>query len=92
MFGLIIYLLIVGIIAGYLARLLVPGRDNIGFGRTVLLGIVGSFIGGFLGYVLMGKDMADGAVQPSGIVGSILGAVLALVVYNAATHRRGAHI
>jgi uncharacterized membrane protein YeaQ/YmgE (transglycosylase-associated protein family) len=82
-------LIIVGIVAGYLARLLVPGRDPMSFVQTVVLGIVGSFIGGFLGYVLFGKDPGEGALQVSGVIGSIIGAVIALLVYNAATHRRG---
>jgi uncharacterized membrane protein YeaQ/YmgE (transglycosylase-associated protein family) len=55
--GFIITMIVVGIIAGYLARLLVPGRDAMGFVQTVVLGIVGSFVGGFLGYVLFGKDL-----------------------------------
>ena len=50
MLGLILYLLVVGVIAGYLARLLVPGRDPMGFWQTLALGVVGSFVGGFLGY------------------------------------------
>ena len=83
MLGLILYLLIIGIIAGYLARLLVPGRDNIGFGRTVLLGIVGSFIGGFLGYIIFGEDFDEGGLQAAGILGSIIGAVIALLIYRA---------
>lgn len=87
MIGFIITMIIIGIIAGYLARLLVPGRDPMGFVQTVVLGIVGSFVGGFLGYVLFGKDVAEGGLQPSGIVGSIIGAVVALLIYNAATHR-----
>jgi len=49
MLGFIIFLLVVGAIAGFIARLLVPGRDPMGIGATILLGIVGSFIGGFLG-------------------------------------------
>ena len=83
MIGFILILLVIGIIAGYLARLLVPGRDNIGFGRTVLLGIVGSFIGGFLGYVLFGHDLGEGGLQASGIFGSVVGAVIALLIYRA---------
>jgi len=83
MLGLILYLLVVGIIAGYLARLLVPGRDNIGFGRTLLLGIVGSFIGGFLGYIIFGEDFDEGGLQAAGIFGSIVGAVIALLIYRA---------
>jgi uncharacterized membrane protein YeaQ/YmgE (transglycosylase-associated protein family) len=78
-----IYLLIVGVIAGFLARLLVPGRDSMSVGATILLGIVGSFIGGFLGYLLFRADGEDGAFQPAGIIGSIIGAVIALLVYRA---------
>ena len=91
MLGFILYMLVVGIIAGFLARLLVPGRDPMGFFATVLLGIVGSFIGGFLGYVLFGKDLDEGALQVSGIIGSIIGAVIALLIYRAVSgsHRRG---
>src|SRR5689334_4061700 len=83
----IIVMLIVGLIAGALARLLVPGKDPMGIGATILLGIVGSFIGGFLGWALFGKDMNEGALQPSGIIGSIIGAIIALLIYRAATRR-----
>ncbi len=86
----IIVLLVIGIIAGFIARALVPGRDPMGIVGALLLGIVGSFIGGFLGYVLFRKDMFEGALQPSGIIGSIVGAVLALLVYRAVSGRRGA--
>ncbi len=82
MLGLIITLIIVGLIAGALARLMVPGRDPIGIGGTIVLGIVGSFIGGFLGYVLFHKDGQDGFLQPSGLLGSVIGAVIALLIYR----------
>jgi uncharacterized membrane protein YeaQ/YmgE (transglycosylase-associated protein family) len=83
MLGLIIYLLVVGAIAGYLARLLVPGRDPMGFFATVLLGIVGSLVGGFLGYVIFDEDLDQGALQLSGILGSIIGAIIALLIWRA---------
>ena len=83
----IISLIIIGAIAGFIARALVPGKDPMGVGATILLGIVGSFIGGFLGWALFGKDLSEGALQPSGIIGSIIGAVIALLVYRAATRR-----
>ncbi len=82
MLGLIVWLVIIGLIAGALARLLVPGRDPIGIGGTILLGVVGSFIGGFLGYVLFHKDISSGAVQPAGLLGSVIGAVIALLIYR----------
>ena len=88
MIGFILFLVVVGLIAGFVARALVPGRDALGVGGTILLGVVGSFVGGFLGRVLLGTDAAQGYLQPSGIVGSIIGAVVALLVYRAANGRR----
>jgi uncharacterized membrane protein YeaQ/YmgE (transglycosylase-associated protein family) len=86
--GFLIYLFVIGVIAGYLARLLVPGRDPMGFFGTVPLGVVGSFFGGFLGYALFGEDLNQGAIQASGIFGSIVGAVIALLIYRATSGRR----
>jgi uncharacterized membrane protein YeaQ/YmgE (transglycosylase-associated protein family) len=91
MLGFIITLIIVGAIAGFIARAVVPGRDPMGVVGTIVLGIVGSFVGGFLGYLLFGRDAAQGALQPSGIIGSILGAIVALLIYRA-TARRGSRV
>ena len=84
----IIVLLVVGLLAGALARLLVPGPDPMSLFGTWLLGVVGSFVGGFLGYVLFGADVDDGAVQVAGIIGSILGAIIVLLIYRAVNRRR----
>lgn len=89
MIGFIVYLLVIGLVAGFIARALVPGRDSMSVGATIVLGIVGSFIGGFIGYALTHKDVGDGAFQASGIIGSILGAVVALLVYRAVNGRSG---
>jgi uncharacterized membrane protein YeaQ/YmgE (transglycosylase-associated protein family) len=86
-FSLILYLLVFGAIAGYVARLLVPGPDPMGFFATVLLGVVGSFVGGAIGYWLFGEDSAEGAIQASGVIGSIVGAVIALLIYRAVSRR-----
>jgi uncharacterized membrane protein YeaQ/YmgE (transglycosylase-associated protein family) len=84
----LIGLLLIGLIAGFIARALVPGPDPMGIGGTLLLGIIGSFVGGFLSYLLFGRDIEDGAVQTSGIIGSIVGAVIVLLIYRAVTRRR----
>ena len=82
MLGFLLYLVIVGLIAGFIARALVPGRDPMTVGQTILLGIAGSFIGGFIGWAVFGTDEAQGALQTSGLVGSVVGAVIALLVFR----------
>jgi uncharacterized membrane protein YeaQ/YmgE (transglycosylase-associated protein family) len=88
MLGLIIYLFVIGIVAGYLARLLVPGPDPMSFLQTVALGVVGSLVGGLLGYLIFNEDLDQGALQASGIVGSIIGAVIALLIWRAIAGNR----
>jgi len=74
----IIAWLLVGIIAGALARLIVPGRDPMGLLGTLVLGLVGSVLGGWLAQVLFDDNSI-------GIVGATLGAVVVLVIYRVAT-------
>jgi uncharacterized membrane protein YeaQ/YmgE (transglycosylase-associated protein family) len=81
MIGLIVSILVIGLLAGALARLLVPGKQNISVAMTIVLGVVGSFVGGFLGYLLFHKDSTDGFLQPSGILGSVIGAVVVLLIW-----------
>ncbi len=86
----ILILLGVGLVIGAIARLLVPGPDPMGLVGTWLLGIAGSLVGGFLGYVLLGADIDDGPVQAAGFFGSIIGAVILLLVFRL-TGRNRAH-
>ena len=88
MIGFVLFLLVIGLIAGFIARALVPGSDAMSFGGTILLGVIGSFVGGFLSYVLFNGDANEGAFQASGLIGSIIGSVVALLVYRAANGRR----
>ncbi|MGE2737737.1 GlsB/YeaQ/YmgE family stress response membrane protein [Mycolicibacterium vaccae] len=81
MIGLIVSIIVIGLIAGAIARLLVPGKQNLSILMTIVLGIVGSFVGGFLGYLIFHKDASQGFLQPSGIIGSIIGAVIVLLIW-----------
>jgi uncharacterized membrane protein YeaQ/YmgE (transglycosylase-associated protein family) len=73
-----------GLVAGAIARLLVPGRQPMGILMTMVLGIVGSLVGGFVGYLLMG---ANDPFQPAGWIMSIVGAVVILALYVAVSRR-----
>ncbi|MDF2090827.1 GlsB/YeaQ/YmgE family stress response membrane protein [Knoellia sp. 3-2P3] len=75
---LIVAILVIGLSAGWAAHLLV-GRGQPNYGRLFLVGIAGSFVGGLVGSLLFGDGLA---LRPSGLVGSILGAILVLVVLN----------
>jgi len=89
MLGFVLYLIVIGAIAGFIARAVVPGPDPMGVLGTIVLGIVGSFVGGFLGFVLFGSDFDDGALQASGVIGSIVGAILVLLVSRMVSARSG---
>lgn len=85
--GFILYMLVIGLVAGLLGRLLVPGPDPMSLGTTWVVGAIGSLLGGFLGYVLFKNDAEEGWFQPSGIIGSIVGAVIVVLIYRAMTRR-----
>lgn len=81
--GILIWLL-VGLVAGALARFLVPGEDPMGFVGTMILGLIGSLVGGFLGNLVSDGDFD---VTSAGLVGSVVGAVIALLIYRALRDR-----
>ncbi|MBZ4400191.1 GlsB/YeaQ/YmgE family stress response membrane protein [Myxococcus sp. MISCRS1] len=83
----IIAFLVIGLLAGLLARALMPGNQSMGLVATTLLGIVGSFVGGFIGSLFR----SDGRVfdlHPSGLLFSVLGALLVLFLVGLAGRRR----
>ena len=86
-FWTVLYLLVVGTIMGYLARLLVPGPDPMTWWQTIILGVVGSFAGGFGGYLLFGFDEGEGALQPGGVIGSLIGTIVVLLIWRAVRRR-----
>jgi uncharacterized membrane protein YeaQ/YmgE (transglycosylase-associated protein family) len=73
-----------GLLVGIVAKLIMPGRDPGGIIITILLGIVGALIGGFLGQALN----LYGPGEPAGFVGATLGAILVLWIYRLTTRRR----
>ena len=78
----IIAWLVVGAIAGYLAGMLVKGDESLGVIGHVVLGIIGALVGGFLASALLNRDMTTG-INIETIVVATIGAVIAVVVYNA---------
>ena len=76
----IIVLLIVGLIVGAIARLLMPGRDPIGVLGTIVLGVVGSFVGGFLQNLFEYHTLSVHSFHTVGLIGSIIGAWVLLLL------------
>jgi uncharacterized membrane protein YeaQ/YmgE (transglycosylase-associated protein family) len=85
----LIVLLIVGLIAGAVARFVVPGRDPIGCLGTIVLGLVGSFLGGFIWNLIQYHRFAPHKFHPVGIIGSILGAIVVLIIVRISGLERG---
>ena len=92
MVAFIIVLLVVGLIAGAIARLLMPGRDPLGILGTIVLGIAGSFVGGFLLNLIEFHSLSLHSFHTVGLIGSIIGAWLLLLlrrlIGRASTRRR----
>ncbi len=75
----IIGFLLIGLLAGFVARALVPGPDPMGWLGTMVLGIVGSFVGGTLAALLFGGSFD---ITPTNIIGSIIGSIIVLLVWR----------
>ena len=79
----LIWLLIIGLVVGALARLILPGKDPMGLIATALLGIAGSFLGGLLGRLILGeKDGNEGAMLRPSFLFSLVGALLLLWLWR----------
>jgi uncharacterized membrane protein YeaQ/YmgE (transglycosylase-associated protein family) len=83
--GAILWTLIIGLVVGAIAKLLTPGRDPGGCIITILLGIAGAFVAGYLGR-LAGWYQPG---QPAGFIASIIGAMILLLIYRLIRGRRG---
>lgn len=86
MLGNIIAAILIGIVAGYLGRLLLPGRDPMGFVGTVIAGILGALVGYFLFTSVLGIG-DDDKFDFGGIIGSIIGTMIVLLIWRAVAGR-----
>lgn len=83
-----IWWIIIGLVAGLLARLVVPGAQPMGWLMTIVLGLVGSLVGGFISSAIFGTDPRDPNFQAAGLLMSTVGAVIALGLYLAYEKRK----
>ena len=79
----IIWMIIIGLIVGALARLLVPGRHHMGWIATAVLGIVGAYVGGTLGSLIFEHHFTIMPPIKHSFLGALVGAVILLIIYRA---------
>lgn len=81
----ILWTLIIGLVVGAIAKLLMPGKDPGGCIITILLGIAGAFVAGYLGRVLGWYEPG----HPAGFIASVIGAMILLLIYRMIAGKRG---
>jgi uncharacterized membrane protein YeaQ/YmgE (transglycosylase-associated protein family) len=86
----ILLFLVFGLVVGFLARAIMPGAQKMGLIATMLLGVVGSFIGGFIAALLTHTRVLD--FNTTGLIGSVIGALVALAIAGGAFTRGRATI
>ncbi|MGH9881107.1 MAG: GlsB/YeaQ/YmgE family stress response membrane protein [Pyrinomonadaceae bacterium] len=84
-----IWWLIIGLVAGGLARLIMPGKDTMGWLATLLLGVAGSIIGGLVSWGIWGVE--NEGFRPAGLLLSLIGAILLLWVWRMVKSRTPVH-
>ena len=81
--------IVLGLLAGIIAKAILPGNDPGGMIVTIIIGIVGAILGGFLAQVLFGRNTVDEFFDVSTWLTAIIGAILLLVIYRLAVGRGG---
>ena len=82
-----IWWIVIGFLAGVLARFLIPGQQPMTWFMTIVLGLLGSIVGGVVSSVVFGTDPSDPGFHPSGLIMSTIGAAVLLGAYLAYTRR-----
>lgn len=86
--GTIIGYIVIGLLGGAIAKLILPGKQGGGWFMTMILGIVGALLGGWLGGMILGVSYSD-IFSIKGLIFSVVGALLVLVIYGLITKNRG---
>lgn len=84
-----LWMFIVGLVVGIVAKFLMPGKDPGGFIITAILGVAGMFLGGWLSSVIFGTAAPGGELQPAGFIGGVIGALILLAIYRLVKRRTG---
>lgn len=82
----ILLFLVFGLVVGLIARALTPGRQGMGWVMTMVLGVAGSFVGGFLASLITHNRVLD--FHTSGLIGSVIGSIVLLVIAGASSRGR----
>lgn len=83
----ILWMIVIGFLAGLVARFLKPGDDSMGFIMTTLIGIAGAFVGGFLGRAFGVYE----PTEPAGFIAAVIGAIVVLFLVQAFRKNRLTH-
>lgn len=89
--GLIISWIIIGAIIGLIARAILPGKQAMGIGMTIILGVIGAIVGGFIGSLFGGNGISGIMNNPwsiGTILLSVVGAIIVMVIYGLVTKNR----
>lgn len=82
----ILFFLLFGLVVGLLARAIMPGEQKMGWIATMLLGVLGSFVGGFLVALFTSRRVLD--FNTSGLIGSVIGAIVVMLIAGFISSRR----
>ena len=84
-----LWMFIVGLLVGIVAKFLMPGKDPGGFIITAILGVAGMFLGGWLSSMIFETAAPGGQIQPAGFIGGVIGALILLAIYRLVKRRTG---